>query len=396
VSGRTRRGAGSRLLAATLLIAACRRAPEDALPDGTLWAGDAQAARAFLGAVQQLARTPAALRAHDLDRRLAGCQRFVAFCPAGKACSLAATLSCHPAGALAAQADAARAGASWIFAHRAEGSRFTAWAAPAADGALRLRATLVDDGEGAQAQPWEALLPARRAAAPALLDDRHSLLHLRLRSDRGLASFRQSDTGGWAGKLFGLESGLLAAMALEGTTELAVYEPLPGQLIPPMALAVAVRQREGATAALERLLAGVHDRWGATRSPWQLGPYRGACLSDLNVLPELAPCYVATDRALVMGWNPLSVAVALLQAPEPGAPAGEGSALVVHLDRFALADERLRQAYATAGDATPAEDPGQPRPGYPWSRLTLSGTKGWSSYRFDLLLAPAAGAAERR
>ena len=389
MNGRTWRGAGSRLFAATLLLVACRRAPEEALPDGTLWAGDAPAAHAFLAALQELAHSPAALLARDLDGRLAGCQRFLAFCPAGKPCSLAAALSCHPAGALAAQAEAARAGASWIFARHVRGSRLTVWANPAAADGLRLRASFADDGSAADAPPWEALLPARRGAAPAVLTDDHALLHLQLRSDRGLASFRRGDAGGWAGRLFGLERGLFAAMALEGTSELAVYEPLPEQLIPPLALAVHTHESSSATAALEQLVSRVHQRWGAARTPWQLGPYRGACLADLNVLPELAPCYVATDRALVLGWNQLSVAVALMQPGARPVAALAGSQLVLHFDRFPLADQRLREAYAGTANPAPASDPGQAPLHYPWSRLTLTGTKQWATYRLELRLLPA-------
>jgi hypothetical protein len=82
------------------------------------------------------------------------------------------------------------------------------------------------------------------------------------------------------------------------------------------------------------------------RSFFALNEAEGACLLDLRILPGLAPCYVASDRALVLGWNPASLHKALdgasLDAPLAGPESGGG--LVLELARFAEADARLARA----------------------------------------------------
>ena len=367
------------LLAVLALAAGCRRAPVDELPAGTLWSGDARAVRPLLGSLQALAQTPLPRAAQLLERKLAGCERFLAYCPPGAPCTLADSLSCRPAGDLARKAEAARGEASWLFVTGDGHRRLAAWGTATDSGAgVRVRALVHDDGEGPMAA-WQALLPARRAAAAPVLADDHALVHLRLRSDRGVADLGRGAGAEWAADLYGLRAGLFAAMTLEGTAELAVYEPAPGVMIPPLALAVHVRRPAAAERAIEAIVARTNERWGATRSPWQVGPYRGACLADLNVLPGLAPCYVVTDRALVLGWNPLSVVVALLRRPTSGIDAA--GSLAVYLDRFAAADARLRASWRS--------DPRPPNR-YPWSLLAVTADKGLGGYQVDLRLAPAA------
>ena len=81
---------------------------------------------------------------------------------------------------------------------------------------------------------------------------------------------------------------------------------------------------------------------GVRRSDFALGAAAGACLRDLNVLPELAPCYVATERALVIGWNEASLtpALATRAASAPDGASASGSA-VIDFARFAQADARF-------------------------------------------------------
>ena len=160
-------------------------------------------------------------------------------------------------------------------------------------------------------------------------------------------------------------------------------------MIPPLTLAVHVRQRQAAERAVEALIARTNERWSATRTPWELGPYRGACLLDLNVLPGLAPCYVMTDRAVVLGWNPVAIAAALSRPaapPPPDSTAAEAAGtLALYFDRFTVADARLREAWHNEN--------GQP-PQYPWALATLAGGKRAGGYELEarLLTAAAKGA----
>ncbi|HXT50812.1 MAG TPA: Pvc16 family protein, partial [Thermoanaerobaculia bacterium] len=235
----------------------------------------------------------------------------------------------------------------------------------------------------AAAAPWQALLPARSAPAAPVLSERHVLAHLLLRSDRGFSGLGGGEGAAWAERLYGLSGELFAAMALEGTSELAVYAPGPNEQVPPMAVALHVRQKDAAVAALERLVANTQQKWGATREDFEYGGHRGACLGDLDLLPGLAPCYLATDRALVLGWNRLSVAVGLLSPPATQVPTASG--LVVRLDRFPAADAFLRDAWRSGGG---------PAVRYPWSRLALRGSKAKGAYALELRLDPATPAGE--
>jgi hypothetical protein len=211
-----------------------------------------------------------------------------------------------------------------------------------------------------------------------VLADEGALLHLRLRSDRGAASLGKLGEGEWAEELFGLREKAFLAMDLEGTIEIAVFEPDPGELIPPLALAIHVRRPQTAAAAMETLIAGVRKRWGVGRQAWRFGDAPGACLDDLNVLPDLAPCYVAAERALVVGWNRRSVAQAL--AKKAAGASAEASEVIVALDRFPAADELLRASYRSAGG---------PASLYPWSRAAVTGRRKWGSYELDLALRAA-------
>lgn len=368
-----RRLAGPLLVLSVLL--ACARDPAERLPQGTLWAGDAAQARRLLAGLAGLQGTPLGLTAADLGRRLAGCRRFVAFCPGSGRCTIASALRCEPRDRLAALADEVRGKAGWVFVVRRPDRSLTALGETRPAGDVSVHATLrIEPGD----ELWQTLLPARGAADPPVLADVGTLLHLRLRSDHGAATLGKLGRGGWSEQLFGLREKLFLAMDLEGTVELAVFEPAPAELIPPMALAIHVRRSGPATEAMEKLIADVRARWGVSRRSWRVGAAEGACLDDLNVLPELAPCYVATDRALVVGWNPRSVARAL--AAPPAEPLSKTSQIVVALDRFPAADRLLRASYDSTGGAESR---------WGWSRATLSGARRWSAYVLDLELRAA-------
>ena len=109
------------------------------------------------------------------------------------------------------------------------------------------------------------------------------------------------------------------------------------------------------------------------RTPFVVGDAPGACLLDLTVLPELAPCYVATQRALVFGWNPASLRRALRATPP--AALGEASSLHVELARFPEADSVL----AGASGREPRE--------YPWRALRADGRQENGRYVFRITLA---------
>jgi hypothetical protein len=116
------------------------------------------------------------------------------------------------------------------------------------------------------------------------------------------------------------------------------------------------------------------------RSDFTLGDARGACLLDLKLLPDLAPCYVATERALVAGWNPASLRLALGgETPPPDGLAGPG-ALVLDLTRVEEADALLRARLPAGSVLLPPQ-------AWPWRRLSLSGARARDGIHLELRLA---------
>lgn len=265
------------------------------------------------------------------------------------------------------------------------------WADAAGGHALAVELA-AGDGEGG----WSLLLPAAEPPGPPRLADTGALLHARVRPDRGLDLASRIDAGGAAAELFRLRNELFLATALEGTWELAVYHPEEGQRIPPAALALDVADRGRAVTAIEAFIAEVRETWAVSRRPATLAGHPGACLDDLNLMPDLAPCYAATPEVLVIGWNAGSVerALALPRDPEAAAPSPLAAALssaVVHLDRLPEADARLARAGASRLGGPP------PAPlVYPWRALRLAGRRDGGEYRIAIQLAapePAPGAA---
>jgi hypothetical protein len=204
------------------------------------------------------------------------------------------------------------------------------------------------------------VLPGEAPPGPGVLSGRDALVHARLRPAGGLDLAALIPSGGQADRLFRLRSALFAGLVLDGTWELALYLPEPGQAVPPAALALGVTTRDAAVAAMEGFLAELVATWPVHRSEFAVGAAAGACLLDLRILPDFAPCYVAMPGALLIGYNPESLRRALA-AGEPALGADGG--LVVELARLAEADARLA---GKAAASTPAAAPA-------WRRLRAEG-----------------------
>jgi len=143
--------------------------------------------------------------------------------------------------------------------------------------------------------------------------------------------------------------------------------------MPGIALALGFSLRSAAVAAMERFIADLQQTWPVHRSDLALPAGAGACLPDLNILPDLAPCYVATDDALIVGWNPASLARAL-QASRSEPKASEvdkGSEFISDAPARLDLDLALIQR---ADDLLARALPGASPPlRWPWSRVLASG-----------------------
>jgi hypothetical protein len=370
-------------LALALACAACSNpagtAPAE--PAGAALLGRRAPLAALLEGFARLEGTPLGRRARSLATALPDCAELEAAAPADDAGALFDALRCASGSAALADLRAARGGADLAF----------VW--PLAQG-LALRGTLrvhpTGDVEAALELPRaaargarELLVPGEAPAGPAALSAAERLLHARVRPAGGLDLAALAAPGGQGDRLFRLRSELFRGLVLDGTWEAALYLPGPGEPVPRAALALGFTQREAAVAAAEAFVEELTRTWPVRRSFFAHAGAQGACLLDLRILPAFAPCYVATARALVLGYNPASLRQALDGAPPPAA--GEAGALFVDLARFAEADARLGAAA-----------PGLARE-LPWRELRAEGRAEGDLVRVRVRLAiPGAGAQARQ
>ena len=368
-------------LAACLALAACsgRETPGAGLPPGALFLARSSALARLLATAAQLEGTPLARHARALAGRLPACEWVEA--RADSSAELASAFACgDPDGSLAAlYRERGEHDLAFALPVR-EGARLVGTASVGTDGSLAVSLVLPGD---ALTGPAALLLPGPEPAGTPVLSASEQLVHARVRAAErlDLAAFISADSQ--AGRLFRLKSELFSGLVLDDTWEAAIYPPQAGHTSPRAALALGFRERTAAIAAIEAFLENVRASWSVQRSEFSVGRANGACLLDLNLIPDLAPCYVATQSALVVGWNPASLRKALDGSSDEAAAApeleGPGS-LVIDLARVQAADTQLREL-SPAGAALLPQQP------YPWRRLRLSGERVREGVRLRLELA---------
>jgi len=376
------------VLAIAALVAGCREQlpPGDDLPPGTLVIARSESLQRLLARLTQLEGTRIAASAAALASALPDCPWVEGQVPSGDPADVWSQLRCRaPDSPLAAL-------------ERERGERDIAFALPA-KGAVRPRGSLAVAANGdvvvelllppiAFANTRALLLPAAESPGPALLNHADEIAHARLRPEGGLDIASLVPASSQADRMFRLKSELFAGAVLDGTWEIAVYLPEPGRPMPRSALAVGFALKQPAVAAIEGFVSDLQNAWPVRRSDFAVGAFRGACLLDLNILPDLAPCYAATEDALVIGWNPASVRQALA-ADGADEHAGHGqhphSGITIDLARIPEADARLAQL-AAENAPVPATGP------YPWQRLRADGVRDGDVVRVRVELHGEAGA----
>jgi len=220
------------------------------------------------------------------------------------------------------------------------------------------------------------LVPGPVSPGPPRLAGTDTLLHARMRPRAGIDVAALVSDDSQAERLFHLKSRIFAGAVLDGTWEAALYMPQAGDTVPPLALALGFQLREGAVAAIEELIEDVRESWPVTRTDFSVEGASGACLPDLRLMPGLAPCYVATQNALVVGWNDRSVVRALSGGPAELRSVG---GVLLELSRLAEADTNL------TGDTPPSAD-------LPWTRIHAVGREEKDGVRLRVQLAASRGA----
>lgn len=229
------------------------------------------------------------------------------------------------------------------------------------------------------------LRPSSTKPGPNLLSHADELIHVRLRPEGGLDVASLIPEKGQADHMFRLKSEIFAGAVLDGTWEIAIYLPESDRPMPRAALAMGFSLRAPAVAAMEQFVSDVQESWPVRRSPFRLGGSDGACLLDLNLLPDLAPCYVATDSALVVGWNSASLVRALESGDLAQTPPHPAAGLHVDFARFPEADARFAEALALEAPKTASKK-------LPWRQMTANGFPGADGVDFYIRLRRGDGA----
>jgi hypothetical protein len=357
------------LLASPLLTTDCARSDHAALPDGALLGGNATALRSLLERLARLEGTPLGRRSAELSNRLQGCDEFAAWARDGRIETLLDQITCRPVSEVPALAALRGESDLGFVAPVGEAARLAGHARVSPDGSVAVDARVV----GAALDGLAGfVLPSQEPAGPPVLNAGETLAHGRFRAANGLDIAALVPRGSQGDQLFRLKSELFAGVVLDGTWEVAVYVPEERRLMPELAVALGFRARAAVVAAVEAFVRDLQSTWPVHRTPFSVGNHEGACLLDLRILPEFAPCYVAADRAIVIGFNPPSVRRALAAAPD----AGDASGLVVNLRRFRDADERLRRTIAPGSPAV--------RLDYAWERVAARGYRDGGDFRIRL------------
>ncbi len=353
------------------LVGGCaEETPSPVLPPGDWVYGDAASISSILEPLSLLHGTPVARSASQLRERLAGCEQFVAHSQGvqrGNPWALLGTVRCVARGEVPASIAALRAGDDLAFAFEfAPGRRVRGRLARAQSGGVSIVASVeVPEASGLGA----LLVPAEEPPGTVALSPDETLVHARLRPASGLNVAALISQGSQADQMFRLRSELFLGTVLDGTWEFAIYMPRPEFVTPPMALALDYSLRPAAKAAMETFVSELEATWPIHHSEYAVADYAGACFHDLRLLPDLSPCYVMTERSIVIGWNPSSVSLALgLGASRPVAAVrrlGEDGGLIVRLGRLNEADRRLQRQLG-GGQAGGSLD-------YVWDELRVEG-----------------------
>jgi hypothetical protein len=339
-------------------------------PSGAALLANAHSLDRMLEHVAQLEGTPLARQAERLRASLPDCPIIEGRAESGRVSDIWTALTCASGSADLIALEQARGGWDIALSVPVAGGHAVSTLSIGTSGDVELELRL----PRVAAEGLASLaLPDGEAAGAAELSESETLIHARVRPHGGLdlASLVPSDSQG--ARLFRLKSELFAGLVLDGVWEIATYLPVEGEAMPRTALALNFSNRAAAVEAMENFISNLQESWPVARTFFRLDDADGACLLDLSIMPGLAPCYVATDRALIIGWNPASLRKALDGHGGNREGFGDSSGAIIHLDRFADADRILSASLTTEERSHPTR--------YPWKRITAKAAPDPSGFR---------------
>jgi hypothetical protein len=347
-------------------------APLGAPPEGLLACGQADTAAALMRQLRILDKVPLGQGAALLDEALTGCERF-SYGPGRSLDAFDADLlSCDPQPGTCASLERTLGRHAVAFSWSPpEGPTTTGWLDADEDGSLKLGARVpLSAAEGER-----GLLPAADPPGPAVLSGEGAVFHARLAPLGGLGITSMVESGPQVNRLLELQGRIFQGGVLDGTLETVIYAPPEGGEVPHIAVAVGFHIQRAAIAAIREVVGSLEQQWQVFATTTELEGHEGQCLLELNVMPDFAPCWVATDQALVLGWNQAALSRALQGEP---AELGQRSELRVDFPALANAERIMALARGFSED-----EPLQP---YPWRSLQLQSWRAERSFRYQLVL----------
>jgi hypothetical protein len=342
-------------------------------PKGAALQADTRALDRVLEKLARLEGTPLARRAQLLRAALPDCSTVEAHAESGQLSDLESALQCRREGSGLAALEQLRAERDLALTLPIAGGRAIATLSIHPSGNIEVEVQLPDAaGTGITG----LALPGADAAGITQLSGLDTLIHARIRPRDGLNLSALVPPASQGDRLFRLKSELFSGLVLDGVWEIAVYLPEEGQSMPQAALALNFSHRATAVAAMEDFIRSLQDPWPVRRSFFQIGAAEGACLLDLKLMPDLAPCYVATEDALVVGWNSTSLRTALAPSTTERPGLGGSGGAIIHLERFAEADRILSRSLSIEHELLPRR--------YPWRRIIATGAPAESGFRLQL------------
>jgi hypothetical protein len=348
-------------------------ASNESWPSGAALLADTASLDRLLGQLAQLEGTPLADRAELIRASLPECPSVEGRAESGRLWDALQALTCRSAGSELASLERIRGDADLAISLPIDGDRVLAALSIHPSGDVDLEIRVPDSAATGLAG---LILPGSESAGAAELSRSRALIHARVRPIGGIDLAALVPAQSQGALLFRLKSELFAGVALDGVWEFAVYLPEVGHPMPRTALALNFNHRVAAVAAMEGFISSLQQSWPVKRTFFRIGSAEGACLLDLRLMPDLAPCYIATDRALVVGWNPASLHKALDGSQPEQEDFGDNGGAVIHLERFAEADQILSRALSV--------DLATPQHGYPWRRVVATSDPVESGVRLQI------------
>ena len=323
-----------------VVVASCTPVPD---PEPLRLLAQAEPLRDLLADCSLGEETEAARWCAAFEERVSTCEAVEATCSdAEGACSQLNTVTCRAKGEM--EALGLPRGIDLRIRGPLSMSSAAAFDLQAVVAPERIRARLLMEGVGSE--PWARWLPSG-SLAPPRLTAAGAFLVAQYRPGGGLVPPRSGEAT-LAERLYGLRSELFSAAVLDGDVELVLYPPNERELFPRIAAFLGAKRRDLAVRGMESYIEELRRQWPIQRLDYEYDGRQGACLDNLRVMPEFAPCYLATPDGLALGWNRQSLEQAM---PTDDAPPGgsfsaapEAARLVIDAQALALADRRLAQA----------------------------------------------------